>query len=323
MNGADKSQLVFVHGIGGVRDARQECRAWVEALADGARRAGHADAVSGLTQGWLADIRFADYSDLFVSRGAQGPDAEDLGDEQVAFLDALVREAIDELGRQAEERGDRRTLLVLDDARIQLPGADGELQGALEPLRVLGNVLTTVLQIPGLRQAAQWAGSRSLLGQLSQVGRYLDRAGVDDSGQTLDARIRARVLEAVDPSRPLVVVAHSLGTVVAFEALHGYDGPVRLLVTLGSPLATGTAVLPRVRPKPPCTPESVQRWLNFWDRDDLVVARPRVHKWMSANASGVAPVTERVDSDGVWVHTATKYLRQSDVAGPVVEALRT
>ncbi|ONI91805.1 hypothetical protein ALI22I_06880 [Saccharothrix sp. ALI-22-I] len=33
-----------------------------------------------------------------------------------------------------------------------------------------------------------------------------------------------------------MVVAHSLGTVVAFEALHRVDQPVDLLITLGSPL---------------------------------------------------------------------------------------
>jgi hypothetical protein len=42
---------------------------------------------------------------------------------------------------------------------------------------------------------------------------------------------------------------------------------------------------------------------------------------MLPNGAGVLPVTDRADSDGVWVHTATKYLRQPAVAGPVVEAL--
>ncbi|MEQ4608022.1 hypothetical protein ABMX48_14995 [Streptomyces cavourensis] len=63
---------MFVHGIGGLRDAAEERREWLNALADGARAAGHADAVSGLTQGWLAETRFADYSDLFTDPDAQG-----------------------------------------------------------------------------------------------------------------------------------------------------------------------------------------------------------------------------------------------------------
>ncbi|ALC31300.1 hypothetical protein [Streptomyces sp. CFMR 7] len=63
---------MFVHGIGGLRDAAEERREWLNALADGARAAGHADVVSGLTQGWLAETRFADYSDLFTDPDARG-----------------------------------------------------------------------------------------------------------------------------------------------------------------------------------------------------------------------------------------------------------
>lgn len=320
MSGADRAQLLFVHGIGGVRDATGSRRQWLVALAEGARRAGHADAVSGLTQDWLAETRFADYSRLFLDPGAQGDNGR--LEEQSDFLVALVAEMITELSAQAHDSGDQQTLSVLEAARRQLPGATGEPQGAPEVVRVLGRALTTFLQIPGLRKSAQWVSGRPLLGQLAQVGRYLGRGEPDDAGMALDARIRRCVLHGVDPSRPLVVVAHSLGTVVAYEALHQYPGQVALLVTLGSPLATGAAVLQRVRPRPARTPEAVERWINFWDRDDIVVARPKMHKWVLPSRTGVVPVTSRIDSDGVWVHTATKYLCQPAVAGPIVEALK-
>lgn len=333
VGGSGTTQLVFVHGIGGLRDAAEERREWLNALADGARAAGHADAVSGLTQGWLAETRFADYSDLFTDPDAQGAGAvpgagapEEREDQQdTAFMTAFVRALIDEVDHQARERGDRRTAAVAEDALAQLPDEDGEddqEQGVGEPFRVLGRVLTTLLQAPGLRGGAQWASGLPLLSHLSQVGRYLRRREADGDKRTLDARIRDRVLSGTDPDRPLIVVSHSLGTVVAFEALRGYGGRVPLLVTLGSPLATGAAVLQRLEPQPPRTPARVERWLNFWDRDDIVVGRPRLERWMRPNASGVVPVTARVDSDGLWVHTATKYLRQAAVAGPLVEALK-
>ncbi|MEU6312154.1 hypothetical protein [Streptomyces sp. NPDC047014] len=333
MGGSGAVQLVFVHGIGGLRDSARERRDWLDALAEGARRAGHADVVSGLTQGWLADTRFADYSDLFTDPEAQGgeggPSPEDR--EDTAFMTAFVGSMLDELGRQARERGDLRAQAVVEDARAQLPGKgeDGEQgddedveQGFGEPFRMLGAVLTSLLQLPGLRGSSQWASGTPLLWHLAQVGRYLRRREADASGRTLDRRIRERVLRGTDPERPLIVVSHSLGTVVAFEALRGYEGRVPLLMTLGSPLATAAAVLHRLEPQPPRTPEPVERWLNFWDRDDIVVGRPRVEKWMGANTSGVLPVTARVDSDGLWVHTATKYLRQPAVAGALVEALK-
>ncbi len=319
MTASGSAQLLFVHGIGGPRDAGRERRTWLEALADGARRAGHSDAVSALTQGWAADVRFADYSGLFLDRGAQGDTFGPSPGEDDAFLSRLVAELTEELAHQARERQDPDLMRVVEDARQQL--SDQQTQGFGEPLRILAGVLTTLLQIPGLRRAAQWASGHTLLGQLSQVGRYLGRGEPDGDGRCLDARVRERVLQGLDPGRPLVVVAHSLGTVVAFEALHHYSGPVRLLITLGSPLATATAVLPRIHPRPPRTPEPVERWLNFWDRDDIVVCRPRIKDWMLPNRAGVLPLSDRVDSDGIWVHTATKYLRQSSVAGIVVEAL--
>ncbi|MFE0449250.1 hypothetical protein [Streptomyces fungicidicus] len=322
MNGSDTPQLVLVHGIGGIRDAAEERREWLAALAEGARRAGHADAVTGLTRGWLTETRFADYSDLFADAGAQGGPAGELDAEDARFLERLVAALIDELGRQSAERDDRRSLSVIEDARAQLPRADEQAQGIGAPLRVLGRVLTTLLQLPGMRQGTQWASGLPLLWHLAQVGRYLNRREPDGSGRPLDLRARRRVLEGVDPRRPLVVIAHSLGSVVAFEALHDHPGRVPLFVTLGSPLATATAVLQRIVPQPPRTPAPVERWLNFWDRDDIVVGRPRLKDWMRPSASGVLPVTDRVDSDGLWVHTATKYLRHAAVAGPVVEALK-
>jgi pimeloyl-ACP methyl ester carboxylesterase len=133
-------------------------------------------------------------------------------------------------------------------------GARDRSQGFGEPVRLLARALTTLLQIPGLRRAAQWASGRSLLGHLAQVCRCLERGEPDAAGRSLDARVRERVLRGTDPGRPLVVVAHSLGTVVAFEALQRYSGPVRTLVTPGSPLATATAVLHRVLLRPPRTP---------------------------------------------------------------------
>ena len=101
------------------------------------------------------------------------------------------------------------------------------------------------------------------------------RGGPDDSGAALDQRIRMKVGTALGDG-PVIVVAHSLGTVVSLETLHDYAGRVPLLVTLGSPIAMRTVVWPRLVPQPPATPDVVSRWLNFWDRDDIIVARPRL-----------------------------------------------
>jgi len=66
-----------------------------------------------------------------------------------------------------------------------------------------------------------------MVGQLAQVARYLARSELDGAGTTLDERIRARVAESF-ADEPTVVVAHSLGTVIALELLHQYGSKVDL-----------------------------------------------------------------------------------------------
>lgn len=314
-------QLVFVHGIGGLRNAEAEREQWLRALATGVRAAGQAELVSALTQGWLAEVRFADYSDLFNTRGAQrgAPGGElDPSDEQVLF--GLLEAMVDELTEQYPPDSGTRDATVIEQARhlVDALSSGSHAQGVGEFARRLVWVTTTLLQLPGLRQGAQWANGQAFALHLSQVARYLNRRG---DRAALGSAIRSRVLEGLDPARPLVVLSHSLGTVVAYEALHDYEGPVALWVTLGSPLALGGVVLQRLVPRPPSCPEGVGAWHNFWDRNDVVVGRPRLADWIAPSSRGVKAQTAPVKSGGVWTHTATKYLEHAEVARPIVKAL--
>ncbi|MFE6105030.1 alpha/beta hydrolase [Streptomyces laurentii] len=319
-----KPRLVFVHGIGGPRDAAADLDEWLRAVAAGARDSGHGAHVSALTGGWAADARFAYYGDLFRTAGAQGGPAggpATAGDQDDELLAALLLEAVD--ARLADPEVSAAEAPALRHARARLEPPAGA-QGAGAPARRVVGAVTSLLAVPGLRIAGGWLSARATAGMLGQVARYLNRAESDGAG-TLDQRIRARVAESLDPDGPNIVVAHSLGTVVALETLHEHPGPldVPLFVTLGSPLGIRTAVHPRVRPHPVGTPASVRRWLNFWDRDDIVAARPLLEDFVRPNAGAVVPRSRRVDSDGAWVHPAVKYLAQPAVAGPLVEALTT
>lgn len=317
-----KPQLLFVHGIGGLRDTVTDSRRWLEALAAGTRDADMADAISALTQGWLADVTFANYSDLFNRRGAQGHAAGELDEHEVPVLNELLDSILVELSEQFPPERSHQDARVIRDAHFQLNAAiqGQQAQGVGDIGRRLVGVTTTMLRLPGVRQTAQWMNGSALLFQLAQVGRYLDRRA---KKAELGAAIRRRALDCLDPARPLVVVSHSLGTVVAYEALHEYEGTVPLWVTLGSPLALGAVVLDRLAPRPAHCPENVASWLNFWDRDDIVVGRPHLAEWIRPSRSGVKAVTERVDSRGLWTHTATKYLKHGTVARPVTEALQS
>ena len=218
--GTANPQLVFVHGIGGLRNAETERQQWLRALATGVRAAGRAELVSALTRGWLADVRFADYSDLFNTRGVQGgaPGGE-LDPSEGQVLSGLLEAMVDELAEQYPPDTGTRDARVIEQARhhVDALSSGSRAQGVGEFARRLVWVTTTLLQLPGLRQGTQWANGQALALHLSQVARYLNRHG---DRAALGSAIRSRVLEGLDPARPLVVVSHSLGTVVAYEALH-------------------------------------------------------------------------------------------------------
>lgn len=91
-----------------------------------------------------------------------------------------------------------------------------------------------------------------------------------------DRRIRARdtVADVIRRRRPRVVIAHSLGSVVTYEALWARpELEVELLVTLGSPLGMRNVIFERLRPAPRngrgARPPGVHRWINVADKDDI------------------------------------------------------
>jgi hypothetical protein len=307
--------LLFVHGIGGPRRADDECRLWTRALAEGMAAAGHSRLSEDLAQPTEFDISFVGYQDLFTEQHAQGG-VDDLDDGTAVLLRELFEEM---LALRLEEDVDEPTAATVRLASTELVASAHE-QGAGDVLRRVINAATTLLGVGPLSMAGQWLSARLLVRDLAQVARYLGRCEADEHGRTLDQRIRAR-LHAAMGDGPAIVIAHSLGTIVSYEALHHWSGDLPLFVTVGSPLAMRTVVRPRLQPAPPRTPPGVRRWLNFWDRDDIIVARPHLERDILPNAMGVVAESKRVDSDGLWVHTATKYLAKAEVGGPVAEVL--
>ena len=318
-------RLVFVHGIGGLRDAERELAGWTGALADGMRAAGHTALAERLTTTDADRCAFVSYADLFSPPEAQGGGGATAEGDAGEILEDLLVELVAALAAEhsaieaPHDGAWRNRERILAHARAEA-GTSGQAQGSLSALRRALNVATTLMALKPWGGVARWATPKLMVGDLAQVSRYLARGEKDASGLTLDRRVRNRLHEALGDA-PAVVVAHSLGTVVALEALHEHRAATPLLVTLGSPLSMRTVVRPRLLPQPPRTPERVDRWLNFWDKDDIIAVRPLLERDVAANAAGVLPRSSRVDSDGVWVHSAGKYLAQAAVAGPVAETL--
>ncbi|MEU4690090.1 hypothetical protein [Actinoplanes sp. NPDC023714] len=308
------ARLILTHGIGKPREAAKFRDIWVDALADGATRAGHGDFATALRDG-VHDVEFVSYGSLFTRDDqSQGADLTLPPDEQ-----EIATEFFREIVAARREEAAPRERVILDDVAARLDPPD-QPQGVGAPVNTLINAATTLLAVPPMRRAGQWLTAKAMVWDFQQVARYLGR-GEPRDGAALDVRIRQMLLDTVD-DRPAVVVAHSLGSVVTLEALHETSTAIPLLVTVGSPLGMRSAVWPRVRPRPPRTPECVGRWLNFWDRDDIIAVNPILERRVRPSSSGVLPVSNRVDSDGLWVHDAIKYLAHADVAGPVAEAMK-
>jgi len=122
------------------------------------------------------------------------------------------------------------------------------------------------------------------------------------------------VAEAIRRAAPQVVIAHSLGSAVAYEALWVHPhSPVELLLTVGSPLAMPGIVLDRLRvtKEPRGRPPDVAKWINIADPGDFI-AVPR--GGISANFQHVA--ADLTDTIGAFsFHQVTRYLRCGAAAG--------
>jgi pimeloyl-ACP methyl ester carboxylesterase len=109
-----------------------------------------------------------------------------------------------------------------------------------------------------------------LLGDLRQVRDYFH-------DQEIRQLARQEVVAAVGEDTK-VVVGHSLGSVVAYEALCANpEWQVRMLVTLGSPLAIPNLIFDQLQPTPSAGPGPRGRWpgegrawVNVADQGDVV-----------------------------------------------------
>ncbi|MFF4537944.1 serine peptidase [Streptomyces aureus] len=143
--------------------------------------------------------------------------------------------------------------------------AEGQSWGGL-PLR---QTLDLVARKSGV--AAQTL-ARIAVAFMPEVYSYL-------ASPTRRRRAQEAVAQAIKDSGARVVVAHSLGSVVAYETLHAFDGlGVEAFITLGSPLGLSGAVFDMLDPAPANghgeRPPELRHWINIADAGDLV-ALPR------------------------------------------------
>ncbi|MEQ0565198.1 hypothetical protein ABJI51_39495 [Amycolatopsis sp. NEAU-NG30] len=302
------AEIVLVHGIGQQQKSPDTVESeYLPNLAGGIRLAGDpglADRIWRNARPGDLSARVAFYGDLFRQADQQG-DQFDLPPEAAGIAAQLTLDWAQQIADHGTRETDReRARRALEQAEGTLPDAQG-LRAGLRPVL---NALTRIRPMAALGEAV---AGRLLRTAIIQVSRYL----TDD---TIRAAVQDRVAVLIGPETK-VVVGHSLGSVVAFEAAHRLGQPLPLLVTLGSPLGLRNIVYHRVRPQPPSVPPQVRRWVNIADRDDLVAADLNLQRRFPG-AAGVLETTYTVDN-GAHPHDAKFYLTTTEAGRPVVETL--
>jgi len=308
------STIVLVHGI-----AQEQLSAdslenvWLPAMAGGVRNSGHprlADRLWRDAKPGDLEVRMAYYGDHFLDDNAQGAPVfspADLDQGSADLAELLATAWLDNAATYAKDPRDR------DEAARQLANLDsGETgtQGARATLRPAMNGLTRLRWFAPLGVGLV---GRFVNRALTQVTRYLRDDNIRDDAQN-------RVLAHIGPETRLVI-GHSLGSVVAYEALHRTDQPVAL-ITLGSPLGLRTIIDERLRPQPPHVPQAVTRWDNLVDRDDLIAAHMDLAPYFPrAPHSTVVPITPPAVDNGSEPHEASHYLTKRATGRIITEAL--
>ncbi|WP_051844335.1 hypothetical protein [Streptomyces globisporus] len=300
------AELVMVHGIGPVDQTGEQLREeWTRVLARTLREEGCEDVADRLDRGAVS-VGMAYYRHLYAPYVPRDDfevrlpiPIEVTGTEVGLDIAAnIVRHASD--SRDADEAA-----YALEELNAEV----GAEQGPLAPLRMTVALLS---RLGPVARSGFAAVSSTGAFHLGQVAAYLE-----------DERVREGAIEAVlsqvTPDTK-AVLAHSLGTVVAYEALHRLDRPLPLLVTFGSPLGLRSILKGRLRPQPMRSPAHLKRWVNVADGDDFIVATLRLRRLLPDD-DAVLERTRRVKNRNFDPHGATEYLSRWETVEPLADLL--
>jgi hypothetical protein len=253
--------------------------------------------------GMRPDLALEPGAELAADGAAGGPSS----------TDALILEAAAELG-------------YAPDRDAVAGEVDDELGPAWEGYRTgaeinLGPILRPRLLRSALQYVARKTGASELVIErfLSDVAYYLDVPAVRDLVLGI---VGDEVRKAADQHGSVVVVAHSLGSVVGYDLFDALAGEVdvRLLVTSGAPLGL-PVVKGALRPTgvrdrgAPAAKDGPVPWLNAYDVQDFVCL---VHPLRGHYGDAARDERTHNPSDP---HSIQDYLSDPDVARPIGRAL--
>jgi hypothetical protein len=281
-------RLVFVHGM------RQEGRP-----------------AANLLNAWRESLN-GTWDRLDLARPDVEPEMPYYGD----VLDQLTREI--HAGGGVVGRGAPGTALSATEEGMIREFADAYEVGDTEIRAELGSEVVA-------RGPANWEWVQA-------IGRVLERRiplfrtiGVSLVIQVDGYLNRPHIAQAVDDivspffkPGPMVIVSHSLGTIVSYRLLRQENfGEVPLLVTLGSPLGIN-AVKDCIRPPKLARPTQVGHWLNGVDNRDFVALYASLDAdTFCADIENITDIHNRQED----AHSIIDYLADARVARAIHGAL--
>lgn len=289
------TQLVFVHGRSQEKKDAVALKAeWIQALREGLAKSGLQLPIEE------ANVRFPYYGQTLYDLVS--------GADEVA--DVVVRGAADANERQFQDaviKEIQQALDITDEEVRQELGPEVVRRGPANWEWIHGILRVIDRRVPGGSGASIALATRD-------VYQYLRNPGIRDS-------IERGITAALTRGVPTVVVAHSLGTVVAYNMLrrdgesHGWVIP--LFITLGSPLAI-TAIKRGVAPI--SHPACVGEWFNAMDERDVVALYPlnETHFSISPAIQNKTDVRNHTDNR----HGIAGYLDDAVVARRIYDALQ-
>lgn len=285
-------KLVMVHGRAQEgKDPVALKKEWLDALAYGLARA-NATLPPGTT------VEFPYYGDLLAKLVAEtatplGQNVNSKGsvpDPEQALRSEMIHEIAQGAG------------ITDADIEREFPGELTEKgPGNWEWVQA---ILRAVDRVPGINSSSIKAFTRD-------VSVYLTYSGV--------RRQIDRIVETALGGDPCVVLAHSLGTVVAYNVLYKRPAVPRYprFVTVGSPLGI-KAIKKRIE-RPLRSPPCVESWFNAYDERDFVA----LAKLDARNFDVSPPIENKSDVKNFTDnrHGIAGYLADPIVASKIVELL--
>lgn len=280
-------RLVLIHGRAQQgKNAAELQRLWQEGLDCGLAAA----SLSGIGD---HEIVFPYYGDTLVTMIEEMKASSDAGavSKGAPLYDASIDRTILELQQE---------ILASDVAATQDVATAKGLQN-------------TALALALARAADKTPFGKDLLSQWTEdVAVYLKHFAVAH-------RINSMFATAIG-TEPCVVVAHSLGSIIAYRVLRdlGKSANVRRLITLGSPLGLET-IRRQLAPPARTFPSGVESWFNAFDPKDIVALHP-----LDTTTWDVRPpivnhgaIRNHMDNH----HGISGYLDDAHVAAAIHEAL--